>query len=84
MHSKIIIVDGQLASIGTTNMDMRSFHLNFEVNAFLYRTESTQQLVNDFVEDLKVSQEVEMDAFSKRNVGLKILESTCRLLSPLL
>ncbi|CAH0318402.1 putative cardiolipin synthase YwiE [Peribacillus sp. Bi96] len=84
MHSKIIIVDDQLASIGTTNMDMRSFHLNFEVNAFLYRTESTQQLVNDFLEDIKVSQEVEIDAFSKRNIGLKVLESTCRLLSPLL
>lgn len=84
MHSKIIIVDDQLASIGTTNMDMRSFHLNFEVNAFLYRTESTQQLVNDFLEDIKVSQEVEIVAFSKRNFGLKVLESTCRLLSPLL
>ncbi|MGE7183268.1 cardiolipin synthase [Peribacillus sp. NPDC006672] len=84
MHSKIIIVDDQMASIGTTNMDMRSFHLNFEVNAFLYRTESTQQLVNDFLEDIKVSQEVEINAFSKRNIGLKVLESTCRLLSPLL
>ncbi|MFE4129976.1 cardiolipin synthase [Peribacillus sp. YIM B13482] len=84
MHSKIIIVDDQMASIGTTNMDMRSFHLNFEVNAFLYRTESTQQLVNDFLEDIKVSQEVEINAFSKRNFGLKVLESTCRLLSPLL
>ncbi|MGE7761048.1 cardiolipin synthase [Peribacillus sp. NPDC097895] len=84
MHSKIIIVDDRLASIGTTNMDMRSFHLNFEVNAFLYGTDSTQQLVNDFLEDIKVSQEVEIDAFSKRNIGLKVLESTCRLLSPLL
>ncbi|WP_256593167.1 phospholipase D-like domain-containing protein, partial [Pseudomonas sp. 2822-15] len=33
MHSKIIIVDHDIASIGTANMDMRSFHLNFEVNA---------------------------------------------------
>ncbi|MFC9596469.1 cardiolipin synthase [Peribacillus butanolivorans] len=84
MHSKIVIVDHKLASIGTTNMDMRSFHLNFEVNAFLYRTESTQHLVNDFLEDIKVSQEVNIDEFTKRNMGLKILESTCRLLSPLL
>ncbi|MGE7764130.1 cardiolipin synthase [Peribacillus sp. NPDC096540] len=84
MHSKIVIVDHQLASIGTTNMDMRSFHLNFEVNAFLYRTESTEHLVNDFLEDIKVSQEVNMDEFTKRNIGLKLLESTCRLLSPLL
>ncbi len=43
MHSKIVIVDREIASIGTANMDMRSFHLNFEVNAFLYRTASTQK-----------------------------------------
>ena len=40
MHSKFIIVDSELASIGTANMDMRSFHLNFEVNAFLYKTKA--------------------------------------------
>ncbi len=34
LHSKVVIVDSDLASIGTANMDMRSFHLNFEVNAF--------------------------------------------------
>lgn len=84
MHSKIVIVDNELASIGTSNIDMRSFHLNFEVNAFLYRTTSTQTLVDDFLEDLEVSQEICIKEFSNRNVGLKVLESTCRLLSPLL
>ena len=48
MHSKIVIVDHELASIGTSNMDMRSFHLNFEVNVFLYRTESTKKLVSEY------------------------------------
>ncbi len=48
MHSKIVIVDHELASIGTSNMDMRSFHLNFEVNAFLYRTKSTEKLVKEY------------------------------------
>ena len=84
MHSKMVIVDGELASIGSSNIDMRSFHLNFEVNAFLYRTKSTQTLVEDFLDDLKVSQEIRLDAFSNRHLGLKVLESTCRLLSPLL
>ncbi|WP_409304664.1 cardiolipin synthase [Peribacillus sp. SCS-155] len=84
MHSKFVIVDNELASIGTSNMDMRSFHLNFEVNAFLYKTGSTQKLVNDFLHDLLVSREIHMETFSKRHIGLKIIESTCRLLSPLL
>ncbi|WP_325048700.1 cardiolipin synthase [Peribacillus glennii] len=84
MHSKIVIVDNELASIGTSNMDMRSFHLNFEVNAFLYKTRSTQKLVNDYLHDILESRELHIETFSKRNLGLKIIESTCRLLSPLL
>jgi cardiolipin synthase A/B len=84
MHSKIIIVDHELASIGTSNMDMRSFHLNFEVNAFLYRTGSTQALVRDYLNDLEHSSQIDPEEFNKRHLGYRLLESTSRLLSPLL
>ncbi|MFX3624126.1 MAG: cardiolipin synthase [Ectobacillus sp.] len=84
LHSKIVIVDSSLASIGTANMDMRSFHLNFEVNAFLYDTSSVQKLVVDFEEDLTESQEIHVDQFKKRRLIMRIVESTYRLLSPLL
>ncbi|PLR68966.1 MULTISPECIES: cardiolipin synthase [Bacillaceae] len=84
MHSKIVIVDYELASIGTANMDMRSFHLNFEVNAFLYRTTSTQTLVDEFERDIKKSHEIIMDEFNERPFKQKMIESMSRLLSPLL
>ena len=84
MHSKIIIVDHELASIGTSNMDMRSFHLNFEVNVFLYRTNSTEKLVTEYLNDLQDSKEIDGDEFKKRHLGYRLLESTSRLLSPLL
>ncbi len=84
MHSKILIVDNELASIGTSNMDMRSFHLNFEVNAFLYRTESTKELVEDFLRDIKHSSELVYDTFKNRSIFMRMYESLCRLLSPLL
>ncbi|MEI5906536.1 cardiolipin synthase [Bacillus spongiae] len=84
MHSKILIVDKELASIGTANMDMRSFHLNFEVNAFLYGTNSTVTLVKEYERDLLHSYELKNEQFSKRHLGYRILESTSRLLSPLL
>ncbi|WP_075983504.1 cardiolipin synthase [Bacillus massilinigeriensis] len=84
MHSKIIIVDSELASIGTSNMDMRSFHLNFEVNAFLFRTDSTENLVREYLHDLTESKELIIEDFKKRHLGLRLLESTSRLLSPLL
>jgi cardiolipin synthase len=84
MHSKIVIVDKELASIGTANMDMRSFHLNFEVNAFLYRTPSTQKLVYEYMQDLEESTALHLEQFEKRSILHRLLESTCRLLSPLL
>jgi cardiolipin synthase len=84
MHSKIIIVDDELASIGTSNMDMRSFHLNFEVNVFLYRTQSTKKLVTEYVKDLQNSRKIKYEVFQKRHFGYRLLESTSRLLSPLL
>ncbi|QGQ44670.1 cardiolipin synthase [Metabacillus sediminilitoris] len=84
LHSKIIIVDYELASIGTANMDMRSFHLNFEVNAFLYRTGSTQTLVNEYLNDIEQSHEIIKEEFAKRQFYKKIFESTARLLSPML
>ncbi|MBU9713277.1 cardiolipin synthase [Evansella tamaricis] len=84
MHSKIIIVDHEIASIGTANMDMRSFHLNFEVNAFLYQTRSVESLVSDFIYDMEHSTIIRYEVFKKRSYAHKLIESTSRLLSPLL
>ncbi|TWI53296.1 cardiolipin synthase [Halalkalibacter nanhaiisediminis] len=84
MHSKLIIVDHEIASIGTSNMDMRSFHLNFEVNAYLYRTKSVTTLVSDFVYDLEHSNQINFELFQNRSIFYRIIESTSRLLSPLL
>ncbi|MBM7647538.1 cardiolipin synthase [Bacillus ectoiniformans] len=84
MHSKFIIVDGEIASVGTSNMDMRSFHLNFEVNAFLYHTQSIEDLVAAFINDLQSANEIELEDFNSRHLGYRLLESTSRLLSPLL
>ncbi|WP_277673470.1 cardiolipin synthase [Piscibacillus halophilus] len=84
MHSKVVIVDHELASIGTSNMDMRSFHLNFEVNAFLFRTESTNKLVADFKEDFLKSKEIDPKEFKNRSIFIRVMESLFRLLSPLL
>ncbi|MGS2777852.1 cardiolipin synthase [Robertmurraya sp. GLU-23] len=84
MHSKILIIDKKIASIGTSNMDMRSFHLNFEVNAFLYGTRSVEMLVHEYETDITFSRQINLAQFTKRHFGLKLLESTSRLLSPLL
>ncbi|WP_456275860.1 cardiolipin synthase [Bacillus sp. AK128] len=84
MHSKFIIIDEEIASIGTSNMDMRSFHLNFEVNAFLYETTSIKSLVHEFNQDVKNSKAIEGHTFNKRSIYERLFESLSRLLSPLL
>lgn len=84
MHSKIVIVDDSIASIGTSNMDMRSFHLNFEVNAFLYNTGSINKLTQEYLNDIKDSNQLKLDDFNKRHIGYRLLESLSRLLSPFL
>jgi len=84
LHSKLLIVDGEIATIGTANMDMRSFHLNFEVNALLVETESVHQMVRDFERDLNSASLIIQDRFARRKVVQRLVESAARLISPML
>lgn len=84
LHSKLLIVDGEIATIGTANMDMRSFHLNFEVNALLVETESVLQMVQDFERDLQFATLIDQDKFMNKPIIFRLLESGARLMSPLL
>lgn len=84
LHSKLIIVDGEIATIGTTNLDMRSFHLNFEVNALLVRTRSVEQLVRNYERDLLSTRLMDEEQFLRRRVTARFMESVARLFSPLL
>lgn len=84
IHSKTLVVDGLVSSIGTANMDLRSFKLNFEVNAFIYNHQVAQILQQDFFTDLKDSIEISYYDYQKRPLALRFMESTARLFSPLL
>ncbi|MBP2241903.1 cardiolipin synthase [Cytobacillus eiseniae] len=84
LHQKIIIIDGILASIGTANMDMRSFHLNFEVNVFLYGTSSIRDLVAHYEEDMKDSEKISPVQYYKRGMLERSKESFARLFSGVL
>lgn len=84
LHSKLLIADGEVATVGTANMDMRSFHLNFEVNLLLVQTDSVRKVVRDFERDLLYTNRIVPSEFMKRKVALRFMESAARLLSPLL
>lgn len=84
MHSKFVLVDGEWSSIGTANMDNRSLHLNFEVNLQLFDAKLTQQLEEQFLNDLKVSVRIDPEVYDRRPFIGKLAENACRLLSPIL
>ncbi len=84
LHAKTLIIDEEIASVGTANMDIRSFKLNFEINAFVYDSDVATSLTNNFKEDLKSSLEITQERYDSRSNIIKIKESIARLLSPLL
>ncbi len=84
LHAKGLMVDGLAASYGTANMDMRSFYLNFEVNAVLYSSGLTRQLEDIFLKDLGKSTEITPYDYSQRSLYIRLKEQVSRLLSPLL
>lgn len=84
LHSKMIIVDGLISSVGTANFDIRSFRLNMEVNAVLYDSQTAGKLKSIFEEDLKECRELTFEAYQARPKREKIRESLIRLLSPIL
>lgn len=84
MHSKILIIDDDVASIGTVNFDYRSFGLHFEDTVILYKDPSIQALIQNFEEDLSVSKLIVLEDWKKRNPVQKMVESLVRIFSPLL
>ena len=84
IHAKNIIVDDEFTSIGSTNVDSRSFEQNFEVNAFIYNTETALKMKSYFLDLLKDAPRLTLEKWAKRPRKQKIKESFARLFSPLL
>jgi len=83
-HSKTMVVDGLMASVGTANMDFRSFDQNFEVNAFIYDEDIASELVTQFNKDKEHCIPLKLNRWQQRPIRRRLAESTSRLLAPLL
>ena len=84
LHSKGLIVDDKVFCYGTANMDIRSFALNFEVNAVVYDEKKAQEMIGYFTDDLRHCTRITKDMYAGRSLPLRIKEQISRLLSPLL
>lgn len=84
IHAKTMVVDQQLAIVGTANMDIRSFDLNFEINAIVYDEEIAKELRQAFYDDLKFATKIDSEKWKKRPARIHLLEKIAGLLSPLM
>ncbi|MBY6274056.1 MAG: cardiolipin synthase, partial [Bacillaceae bacterium] len=84
IHAKTIVVDENAASVGTANIDVRSFRLNFEVNAFMYDGKIARQLADIFRKDMEKCRQLTYYQYLQRPLKIRFKESISRLLSPIL
>ena len=84
LHSKTMMIDEDFSSIGSANIDFRSFEHNFESTMFIYSRESNAELVGQFMDDLSYSERINLSAWKNRSKLQKAKESILRLLSPVL
>lgn len=83
IHAKTLLIDRMLATVGTANMDMRSFFDNFEIMAVLYDPGAILRVERDFVADMNDSKEIDPVAFEKRSKYQRAKEAAARMLAPL-
>ena len=84
LHSKLMVSDDVLSTVGSTNMDFRSFEHNFEINAFMYDEQTALQMKAIFLNDQHSCQQVFLKNWRKRPRKQKVKESIVRVFSPLL
>lgn len=84
VHAKTVSIDGKLCTIGTANMDIRSFELNYEINAVIYDQDTTEELEDLFFKDILKSKKVTEEYFISLSPFIKAFEAFCRMFSALL
>lgn len=84
MHAKVVIVDDEFVTTGSTNFDFRSFEHNFEFNALIYSKSFNAKMKDIFEADLQKSSRVSLGKWKQRPITQKALESVIRLMSPIL
>lgn len=84
VHAKTMVIDDLFTSIGTANLDYRSFSINFEINALLYNRGKASEMKQIFLKDMEECDEVCLDRWKERSLARKLQESFSRLWAPLL
>ena len=84
LHSKLVLIDGEILSVGSGNFDNRSFDHNFETNVLIYDSNVTKGVYKTFKEDCSDSKRLDCAKFKVRPTQDKFFEGIARFFSPLL
>jgi cardiolipin synthase len=83
-HPKVLIADDHIATVGSCNMDVRSFHLDYEINAFFYSEEISRQLVEQFYQDSAECTRITLEELQDMHLLKRLRNSLFRIIAPLL
>lgn len=84
IHAKTLLVDNVFCSVGTANMDYRSFDQNYEINAMVYGEKLVKELDTQFKIDLEQCVPLTLSRWDKGSLRKRLVQSVARLLAPLL
>lgn len=84
VHAKTLIVDNTLSIVGSSNIDFRSFELNFELNTIMYDHAFCTGMTEVFLHDIEDAEEILLASWRQRSRSRQFFEKLARLLSPLL
>ena len=74
LHAKTLVIDGIWATVGSTNLDHRSFRLNDELNVVAYDRAFAARLEEVFEEDLKHARQIDLEAWRNRGIRGRLFE----------
>lgn len=84
LHAKTINVDDKVCGIGSANIDIRSFSINYEVTAMIYNQEVASQLAADFKKDIQACHRFDLEQYNKGGFFIHLRDALARLFSPVL
>ena len=80
--AKTVNMDSQVCSIGSCNMDIRSYNLNYEINSVLYDRDQAKELADQFMLDIEDCTEFDLEEYNSRSIWSRFIDSIWRLGSP--
>ena len=83
IHAKTLVIDDHVSTVGTANIDIRSFTLNYEINAFIYNNDFAIKCRDTFLNDMKDCTIFDIETYSRRGLWKKFYESIWRFIAPL-